>query len=403
MPDKKRHIVLITNWFPPKQGVAVARMLGFVRYLDHQKNTITVISEGSPSTEITPYGMVVTVEAKSHISKLGFKPGEHKFIHTSKVLWNVALSRMKGVIDRDWSSATCNQLEKIHAQHPIDVVISSYAPASTHLAAYLFCKSRPQIKWIADMRDEMSLNPHLSSHERKQLAKIEQLVDERADAVTTVSAPILDDFRRLMPNVKQFEEVRNGFDHRQQFDYHFNPVFTISYAGTFYGAIKPDTFFKGLQQFTEKNNVQVHLQFVGTHKNFNLPDVFKNNCTFIPRCSSAEALNHMAAADANLLLLPTIGRKGVYSGKIFEYISVGKPLIAAIDPNDVAAVLIRETQSGFIAAFDRPESIAEAIASAYTLWKERKTMPSIKVKVAELHRSYQVQRLEKLIDQLTGI
>ena len=403
MPDNKRHIVLITSWFPPKQGVAVARMLGFVRYLDQQKNTITVISEGSPSTEVTSFGTVATVEAKSRVSKLGFKPGEHKVIHYSKVLWNVALSRMKGVIDRDWAVAACSQLEKINTQHPVDVVISSYAPASTHLAAYLFCKSRPQIKWIADMRDEMSLNPHLSFHERKQLAKIEQLVDQRADTITTVSAPILNDFRKLLTNVKQFEEVRNGFDHQLQFDYHFNPVFTISYAGTFYGAIKPDTFFKGLEIFTDKNKVQVHLQFVGTHRNFNLPDVFKNHCTFIPRCSSEEALQHMAAADANLLLLPTIGRKGVYSGKIFEYISVRKPLIAAIDTSDVAADLILETNSGFVAAFDQPEKIAEAIASAYTLWKDNKKMPAYSDKVEQLHRRYQVQRLEKLIEKLTGI
>ena len=41
-------------------------------------------------------------------------------------------------------------------------------------------------------------------------------------------------------------EVRNGFDHELKAFDHFNPVFTFTYAGTFYGKRKPDTFFQAL-------------------------------------------------------------------------------------------------------------------------------------------------------------
>ncbi len=402
MSDKKRHIVLITNWFPPKQGVAVARMLGFVRYLNAEKNTWTVLTDGEEEVSLSSKWKVIRVNNNPGFSKLKFKAGESKFIHLSKVAWNVALSRLSGTTDHRWASMAAAALQKIHQTHPIDCIISSYAPSATHLAAWQFCKQQPEIKWIADMRDEMSLNPHLPSRERKELAKIEKLVNERADACTTVSSPILEDFKKLLPGVRNFEEIRNGFDHNESFPYQFNEVFTISYAGTFYGAIKPDTFFEGLRLFLQENAVQVKLQFVGTHRNFHLPDEFRKDSTFIPRCPANEALKWMAEADANLLLLPKINRRGVYSGKIFDYISVRKPVIAVIDTTDVAADLLGELNAGFIADFDDPKAICKAIASAYYLWAGQKQMPTDGDKIKQLHRRYQVERLEKLINKITG-
>ena len=48
----------------------------------------------------------------------------------------------------------------------------------------------------------------------------------------------------------------------------------------------------------------------------------------------------MNEMDANIMLHPRGERKGVYSGKLFDYISAQKPIIACVDKNDVAAELI---------------------------------------------------------------
>ena len=52
--------------------------------------------------------------------------------------------------------------------------------------------------------------------------------------------------------------------------------------------------------------------------------------------------------------------KGVLSGKVFEYIAVGRPILAVVPPDGAAAELIRETGAGVVAP---PEDVA-AIQSA---------------------------------------
>ena len=53
-------------------------------------------------------------------------------------------------------------------------------------------------------------------------------------------------------------------------------------------------------------------------------------------------------SEALLLLVPDAGGrgKGVLSGKVFEYIAAGRPILAVVPPDGAAAELIRETGSG---------------------------------------------------------
>ena len=61
-----------------------------------------------------------------------------------------------------------------------------------------------------------------------------------------------------------------------------------------------------------------------------------------------EALAAQRAADALLLLIPHAGGRGdsVLSGKVYEYLAAGRPILAAVPPSGVAADLIRRTGAG---------------------------------------------------------
>ena len=380
-------------------------MLGFARYLDKGKNRLTVVTDGLPdaSSDQSVQGVrVIRVNTGGRWTKAVFRTQDPVLMHYLKVLWNMAWRFVSGTLNRNWARQAAGALEALHRETPVDVLISSYAPGETHLAALAFCDNHPEVRWIADMRDEMSSNPHLSSRERKELGVLEKNINRRADAVTAVSAPIVDDFRRLMPQVKYFLEVRNGYDHSVAVNPAFNKVFTMVYAGKFYGKGKPHTFFSGLQHFLKKHPVPVRIRFVGVHRNFPVPSRFKSFCEFLPAVSSEEAVKHMAAADANLLVLPKVNRPGVFSGKLFDYLSVRKPVIAVVDPSDVAADLIRELHAGFVADFDDTEGISMAIAGAYRLWLEKRHLATDAGQIRALHRREAVARLDDLIDKLTA-
>ena len=48
-----------------------------------------------------------------------------------------------------------------------------------------------------------------------------------------------------------------------------------------------------------------------------------------------------------LVVIHSTGRKGVYTGKLFDYLATNKPILALCDPEDVVGRLLNETKAGF--------------------------------------------------------
>ena len=226
---------------------------------------------------------------------------------------------------------------------------------------------------------------------------------ERADAFLSVSKPIVDDFKKLLSNVKECEEIRNGHDHEVQFpSYEFNEQFTIGYFGTFYSPNKPDLFFECMEELQREEILpdDWKIKFVGTPKNFTIPPFIKNNVEFIPKQSYADVIKLARACDVNLLVLNFAERLGVYSGKLFDYISVQKPILALVNKNDVAAQLIEEVNAGYIAEGEDKAEVKKQIILAISNWKSKTPLKMNTDKINLLHRKHQVQKLEGLIDKL---
>ena len=62
--------------------------------------------------------------------------------------------------------------------------------------------------------------------------------------------------------------------------------------------------------------------------------------------------------------------KGVLSGKVFEYIAVGRPILAIVPPDGAAAELIRETGAGVVAPPDDPAAIRAALDELHARWRD---------------------------------
>lgn len=381
-------------------------MSAFVNYLPKDKYELSVITlnaGNSPVQEEINKVQIYREENHQTIPLFKQKQGESRLKHYSKVLWNVLVHKLLPYPNAGWMHAVEKRLHTLNREKPIDLIISSFSPVEAHIASYNFLKNNTSIVWIADMRDEMASNKHIPEKTRMRLRSAEQLVNSRAQAITTVSKPILDDMKQIMNKVSVFEEIRNGFDHDIVPKNTSNAVFTLVYAGTFYGVIKPTNFFKGLKLFLEEHSTSYKIQFLGTHHNFAIPAEIAPHCEFIPPVNNLEAIEIMNNADATLLILPFSERSGVYSGKLFDYISLQKPIVALVDPGDVAAHLIRETNSGFIAHFNQPEEIKTAIENAYLVWKSGVPMKMESEQIRQLHRKYQVKKLEELIHKLLSL
>ena len=105
----------------------------------------------------------------------------------------------------------------------------------------------------------------------------------------------------------------------------------------------------------------------------------------------------MRQADCLLLILPKVVQKGVYSGKLFEYLGCKRPILATVDKTDVAADLIQKCNAGFVADFDDVQEIEQCIEQAYTLWERKESLPMNDELIMWHHRKNQVKILNDLI------
>jgi glycosyltransferase involved in cell wall biosynthesis len=380
-------------------------MLAFVAYLDQAYEIdIYGLAPQDEETRFDSRTRVINSASGGLLQKLKSNQSDGKIKHKFKTLGSIILRRILKNPLASWQKSSLQKLVREHQKAPYDCIISSYAPQETHLLVIAFKKQFPDVPWVADMRDEMSKNPGLPAKLQNELRAVEVEINRYAQAITSVSAPILDDFRKLCPQVSFFEEIRNGFNHdfqRNLSEEESGEKFKLGYFGTFYGERKPAYLFEAIEKLYKSGELQeIEVNIFGAHQNFTVPAALKNKVHLFPPLSYKEAIETMAKQDLNIQIHPRSKQKGVFTGKLFDYISVQKPVLALVDKDDVAAQLIREFECGYVAEFNETDEILAALRSAYQDWKNKAPRYASTEHKNSLHRRHQVEKLNQLIQQL---
>jgi glycosyltransferase involved in cell wall biosynthesis len=157
--------------------------------------------------------------------------------------------------------------------------------------------------------------------------------------------------------------------------------FNIVYGGTFSSHTWPQNFLKALTALVnEKPSLEekIRVFFIGnsaTPKVLSLVEqtALKRMVRLIPYLPHDELILYLHGADVLLLLIgPTPRADFLHTGKIFEYIAIGKPILAIVPPEGAAAQLIRKTRTGFVANSSNIEEVKEMIKALYEKWKVNK-------------------------------
>jgi glycosyltransferase involved in cell wall biosynthesis len=399
---KKYNLLLITPFYPPVESVATNRMVAFCKYLKHFNITVLTRSNKFHSDEMVDGVRVIRVPDRSLFKKATFNRKTNVFLHNIKALYNRILLFTQLDEYDGWRSSVFDYINK--NKPDVDVVVSSFAPISTHIIALYLKNLNKKIVWVADMRDHMSSNIFFPERYRKKIGHYEGEILSRADIITAVSKPIIEEFEgKTQRKDIIFLEIRNGYDFEPCFDNPpANSVWTVTYTGTFYGLINPDNFLKGVKELLQRGDIDdIRINFVGVTKPMVVDELLKEKVHFFDKVSNKESIDFMRKSDALLLIHPTSELKGVYTGKLFEYIGVVRPILALVDPDDVAADLIKKGNFGFVADNNDIEGIKKCILKCYDLWKNgEKFNPDIEL-VKTCHRRFQVEILEKrLMEEL---
>lgn len=292
-----------------------------------------------------------------------------------------------------------------------DIVIVTSPPLNiVRLGAHLK-KHFPQAFFIADFRDLWD-NKLLSAgyQPTKKTAYFNRLYEgyikkwlKNFNLVTAVSQPLNDEVLRISNS--NTEVITNGyeesiFDGIQKSN---SNAFVIAAVGTIHPRQEYQILCEGLIAFfKDKEPGSVRLDIIGSKElNTDLCNILTNgiaaeNLNITDRLPRAVALQYMK--DAAVLIYPGWPAfKGMYSGKIFEYLGSGNNILIAPGDNDVIDDLLKETGAGV--SKNTAEEVVQQLEVWYKQWKEKGAADynGIPEKVRLYSRESQAKKLEQTI------
>lgn len=455
--ERQRTLLMVTYEFPPAGGPGVQRAAKFAKYLpEHGWRPVVITArpaarrplDESLARDVT--GVEVHVTAGADLSEAvarvlrPFKrrlahgdageegtagPGGHEATLPARAPGAHAdsdpstspslSSRIAGWLsvpdDRmPWRWVAGSAAARLADAVGADAVFSTAPPYTAHLVGMRAARGRP---FVADFRDPWTSSGHLyrpTAWHASRDAAWERRVVERADLLTCISEPIAES---LAPLARRRPVVlQNGFDPAELPERRPTSGLPLRlvYTGAFYADRTPVPFLDAVAALVNERpeaRDAVKVEFVGTTSGRfagavagrGLSDVV-TLARFRPHDESLAAL---ASADAALLFIaPGSKSRGTYTGKLFEYLGLGVPVLA-MSPPGVAADLIAEASAGWTVPPDDPDAIRAALARLVEAKERGRLVPGGGFEpdadvIARYDRRQQTRAFARLLDGLVG-
>ena len=431
-----KKVLIITYYWIPSGGAGVQRWVKFVKYLREFGWEPIIYTPSNPEFPSEDFSFQKDIPADVQIiktpiwepydiyRKLFGKKGEKinaGFISENKKSgWKEKLSiwiRGNFLIPDPrcfWIKPSVKFLTNFLQSNPVDAIITTGPPHSMHLIGRGIKKNIPEVKWLADFRDpwtnidfykELNLTTIADNiHHRK-----ERMVIREADAVVVVSGEMKKEFSAL--GAKQTILISNGFDTDDMpaAALQTDDKFTISHIGTLNAARNPISLWKTLSELIAENETfrkDLSIQLIGKVDFSVLDEIARcnlnENLIKINYLSHSEAIKKQHTSQLLLLLINnTPNAKGILTGKFYEYLASGRPIMAIGPTDGDIATVLHDTKSGRIADFDDEATIKKIILEYYEKYKSGINKVSVKG-IEKYSRKNLTKELSQLIERLTN-
>ena len=262
-----------------------------------------------------------------------------------------------------WVRPSVKYLLRYLKDHPVDIIVSTGPPHSMHLIAMKVALAT-KLPWIADFRDPWTRmfyfkHLHLTSWARRRHIALEKQVLDSASAIVTVTKPLQQEFQSMTSTPVHC--ITNGYD-ESDFRQIIEPdgFFNITHTGLFAADGNPETLWKVLEDKCRTDSEfrkLLRIRLVGKTDREITESVMEHGLAENLRNLGYQT--HQVATreqmGASVLLLPQRKEpeyKAVLTGKIFEYLASGHPILAIGMTDCAMADVIRETHSGVMLDWD---------------------------------------------------
>jgi glycosyltransferase involved in cell wall biosynthesis len=371
-----RRVLVLAYVFPPLGGGGVHRTLKHVKYLTHHGYESLVVTARGRWYPPHDESLLREVPAETHVVAAPEVPLARLRAAVLNPMHRLRLSRALAFIG--WPDAYAGWIPgavwtalRTARRHRPEVVYSTSPPVSAHLVALIVSRLL-RLPWVADFRDGWTLNPQQEQVPvvlQRANARLEDAVVKRATRLVIADETI--ELRGTEPDAL----IQNGVD-TDDLPTHGGrngDTFRLTYAGTLYGARNLEPVFAALKKMIATGRLDadrfelrlVGSDFRGQRAGSDLEALPMQATGYVDH---RRALSEMAASDALLLFQPA-GWPGA-SGKLYEYLATGRPILCVAPDDSVPSRLVHELAAGECASPDEPAAIEAAIASLYRRWRD---------------------------------
>jgi hypothetical protein len=388
-----KKVLIISHYFNQRDFTGTVRMQGLAKYLPEFGWSPTILTTKSSNClnselrlieipyedKITKWKKALRFDTKSTVNEqfcLKTFKNRRNSIELLLDLWEEIFLYPDDSIG--WCKPAFKAANRLLHEEHFDAIISTLGPASAHIVARDL-KKIYNIPWVADFRDLWTLNHNYKYSFIRRYFESGLEIDllSSADALTTVSDPLVKNLHKLHGENRKIFNIPNGFDPAYlNIEVPLSNQFNIVYTGIIYKKNEPEILLEALNNLIlckkiDRNDILVDLYIKDDGwindevEAYSLQDIIKIH-NFIPR---DEALKRQRGAQ--LLLMLTWNdpdQPGIYTGKIFEYLSAKRPILSIGTYGGVVEDLITETDSGRHAS--NVEEIKRAIMDAYLMFKK---------------------------------
>ena len=320
--------------------------------------------------------------------------------HVNRVLWAIAATR------------------KLLRHERPDVLFATFGPLEPHFVARWYSWRTAGTPWIADFRDLM-VQQEYNWPTRRFLAVVQRSMVRAADAVTCVSRGLAEELERdteprrarpvhLIPNgynpaetsVLSDGEVADG-------------VLRIAYTGNMYRGRRDATaLFQALASLIrdgelEAEHVQVHYAggegpvFRSQAEVFGMENLVVDHGLV----SRSAALALQSRSDILVVLSwNTTGERGILTGKIYDYLAAGRPVLT-LTGGDLAGAeltqLVESLEAGYAFEYVRAAAHGEGLRNfLLDAYRCRRAGRRLSVQPNELLGEYQYDKITRRLEQI---
>jgi Glycosyltransferase len=400
-----KRVLIITYYWPPSGGSGVQRWLKMSKYLPENgwqpviytaEDAEYPVEDPSLAQDVAPEAEVIRrpiVEPYTFYKKfLGMKKGEKVkagFINegAKKSGWKESLSVwLRGnlfIPDARcwWVKPSVKFLTGYLKDHPVDAMVSTGPPHSMHLIARAL-HIKFNIPWVADFRDPWTdidyyKDLKLTRCADKKHHRLERQVLTEATRVVTVGW----DCAKGLENhgAKDVAVITNGYDFSEIFNekYQKTSTFTMSHIGIIGANRNPETFWETLSEICVETdeNKSLKIRLIGQTDNSVMESIKRNKIEnyveIIPYIPHNQVIEEQRKSDVLLLFVNnTPNAKGILTGKLFEYMASGRPILCIGPEDGDSARILNETKTGITVDFDDKEKMKSVILDLIAKHKE---------------------------------